>query len=248
MKVLALGKLALALTAFTLPPQAADTFEIAAIHPSHTDSMNTQMRGEPGGRYLIENVTLRSLIRNAYGLLPFQIVGEPKWTEVDRYDINAKNASGKDITSESLKPLLQGLLAERFHFKAHWETREEPVMALVVDKDGSKLTARTDTPQPGMNTSRISGKATARATGVPMVRLADELGFRLQRFVVDQTGLTGSYDFFLHWNPDTETPAEDSTEPPLATALHEQLGLKLVPTKGPVKVLVIDSAEKPTEN
>jgi uncharacterized protein (TIGR03435 family) len=248
MKALALGKLALALAGLTLPPQAADTLEVAAIHPSQADSVNTRIDPQPGGRLVIANATLRTLIRNAWGVLPFQIVGEPKWSETDHFDVNAKNASGQPITQDSMKPLLQGLLAERFHLKAHWETREEPVLALVVEKDGPRFAPTANPASHGLNNSRVSGRIVTRGTDASMELLANELGFRLQRFVVDQTGLPGHYDFVLHWNPDTETPAEDSTEPPLATALHEQLGLKLVPAKGRVKVLVIDSAGKPTEN
>ena len=246
MHVLTLTKLTLALaTCLALPQQSADTLEIAAIHTSRTDSMNTHIDTQPGGRLVIENATLRTLIRNAYGVLPFQIAGEPKWSETDHFDINARNASGQQMTSDSMKPLMQGLLADRFHLKAHWETREEPVFALVVEKDGPKFGLHADDPHHGMNSSRQPGKINMRGTDVTMTQLADELAFRQQRFVVDQTGLPGHYDFLLHWNPD---PGEDSTETSLPTALHEQLGLKLEPRKGPVQILVIDSAEKPTEN
>lgn len=247
MDLLFLGRITLAVSTLLLP-QAADTFEIAAIHPSKADSVNTRISTQPGGRFVVENATLRTLIRNAYDVLPFQIVGEPKWSEVDHFDINAKNASGQEITKDTSRPLVQNLLADRFHLKAHWETREQPVLALVVDKDGPKFKPTDNPATHGMNNSRAPGKIVSRGTDIPMSQLANEIGFRLQRFVVDQTSLSGHYDFVLHWNPDTETPAEDSTEPPLATALHEQLGLRLVPGKGSVQVLVIDAAEKPTEN
>lgn len=249
MNLLFLGRITLASVGIlALPQQPADTFEIAAIHPSHLDSMNTQIRPEPGGHLVVVNATLRTLIRNAYNVAPYQIVGEPRWSEVDHFDINAKNASGQDITQDSLRPLLESLLADRFHLQAHWETREQPILALVVDKDGPKFKPTATPTEHGMNTSRVPGRASARGSDVPITDLALEIGFRLQRSVADQTNLSGNYDFFLHWNPDTDTPAGDSTEPSLATALHEQLGLKLVPTRGPVQVLIIDKAEKPTEN
>jgi len=246
MKALVAGRMALALAAWLgLPQQSADTLEIAAIHVSHADSINTRIDTQPGGRLVIENATLRTLIRNAFGVLPFQLTGEPRWSETDHFDINAKNASGQQITPDSMKPMLQSLLADRFHLKAHWETREEPIFALVVEKDGPKFQPHADDPHHGMNSNRQPGKINMRGTDVTMTQLADELAFREQRFVVDQTGLPGPYDFVLHWNPD---PGEDSTETSLPTALHEQLGLKLEPRKGPVRLLVIDSAEKPTEN
>jgi uncharacterized protein (TIGR03435 family) len=244
MKILVFGGMALAVSAwFGLTPQAADTLEVVAIHPSRVDSMNTQINSRPGGHLVIVNATLRTLIRNAYGVLPFQLTGEPKWSETDHFDINAKNATGEEITSDSMKPLMQGLLADRFQLKAHWETRQEPIYALVLD-NGPKFSPYVDAPQRGMNSSRVPGKIIMRATDVSMTQLASELGFRLQRFVVDRTGLPGRYDFILHWNPDPE----DSTEPSLSTALHEQLGLKLESRKGPVPVLVIDSAQRPSEN
>jgi uncharacterized protein (TIGR03435 family) len=251
MQLLSFSRTALALVGlFALPPQQpADTFEIAAIHPTHADTTNTQIGSQTGGHFIAKNATLRTLIRNAYDVLPFQIVGEPKWSEVDHFDITAKTSGGQEITKENRGPLLQNLLAERFHLKTHWETREQPVLALVVDKGGPAFQVSGPSPAfHGLNNSRVPGKIITRGTDAPMSLLASELGFRLQRFVIDQTSLTAHYDFVLHWNPDTETPAEDSTEPPLATALHEQLGLKLVPTKGPVRVLVIETAERPTEN
>ena len=242
-----LGKAALALVAlFSLPPQAADTLEVAAIHPSRTDSLNTRIDPQPGGRLVIVNATLRTLLRNAYGVLPFQLVGEPKWSESDRFDIDAKNASGQQITQDTLKPLLQGLLADRFQLKAHWETREEPVYALVVENDGPKFKPHADASGGGMNTSRAPGKVTMRGTDVPITDLAANIAFHMQHFVMDETHLSGHYDFVLHWNPDTGEA--DSAEPSLATAMHEQLGLRLERRTGPVQMLVIDSAEKPTEN
>jgi hypothetical protein len=94
-----------------LPPQATDTLEVAAIHLSRADNLNTRIDPQAGGRLVIMNATLRTLIRNAYGALPFQLVGEPKWSESDRFDIDAKDASGQQITEDTIKPLILGLLA-----------------------------------------------------------------------------------------------------------------------------------------
>jgi uncharacterized protein (TIGR03435 family) len=244
MKIMNLGKVAL-VALLGLPLQAADTLEVAAIHPSRADSLNTRIDPQAGGRLVIVNATLRTLIRNAYGALPFQLVGEPKWSESDRFDIDARNASGEQITQDSLKPLLQGLLADRFQLRAHWETREASIYALVVEDDGPKFKAHVDTSEGGMNTSRVPGKIVMRGTGISMTDLAGNLGFHLGRYVIDQTHLSGRFDFLLHWDPDA---GEDSTEPTLATAMHEQLGLRLKPGRGPVQMLVIERAEKPSEN
>jgi len=232
-------------TAKDMAAHAADTLEVAAIHVSRADSLNTRIDPQPGGRLVIVNATLRTLIRNAYGALPFQLVGEPKWSESDRFDIDAKNASGLEITQNTFKPLLQGLLVDRFQLKAHWETHEARVFALLVEAGGPKFRTHVDESESGMNTSRVPGKVVMRGNGVPMADLAGNLSFHLQRYVIDETHLTGRYDFLLHWDPDA---TEDSTEPSLATAMHEQLGLRLKTGRGPVQVLVIERAERPTEN
>jgi uncharacterized protein (TIGR03435 family) len=75
----------------------------------------------------------------------------------------------------------------------------------------------------------------------------------LGRVVVDNTGLTGHYHADLHWTPDRGSSSEsnlasDAPELSIFTALQEQVSLKLVPTKGPVEVLVIDHVELPSEN
>jgi uncharacterized protein (TIGR03435 family) len=131
----------------------------------------------------------------------------------------------------------------------HWETREEPVYALVADKNGPKFQTHSDASGQGtgqgMNTRKRAGDAQMRGTDVPMSELASNLGNQLGRFVTDQTGLAGHYDFVLDWDPDQVV---DSTKPSLFTALKEQLGLKLESRKGPVQVLVIDSVERPSEN
>jgi uncharacterized protein (TIGR03435 family) len=77
----------------------------------------------------------------------------------------------------------------------------------------------------------------------------------LDRPVVDKTGLSGRYDFKLAWTPNESqfggiAPPEspESTEPDLFTAIQQQLGLKLEATRGPVEVLVIDKAERPSDD
>jgi uncharacterized protein (TIGR03435 family) len=246
MTLLATAPIALAVASlFTPVPQTPDTFEVAAIHQNISGAANTRIDLEKGGRLVIVNASLQTLIRNAYGVLPFQLSNLTGWPDETRFDINAKNASGEDITQDSLKPLLQNLLVDRFHLKAHWETREMPIYSLVTEKDGPKFKAHADAPDHGMNTSKQQGLVRMRGTDVPMSELAGNLANQLGRFVTDDTNLQGHYDFVLHWEPD---PTAESNEPSLFTALREQLGLRLESRKGPVKILVIDKAEKPADN
>ena len=250
MGLLVIGRVVtLALVGLTSQAQTRDAFEVTAIHPNQSGGVNTQISLPKGGRLIVVNASVKTLLRNAYGLLAFQFAGGPSWLDGDRFDINAQTGGAEEITPERLKPLLQNLLADRFRLRVHWETREEPVYALVADKNGPKFQTHSDASGQGtgqgMNTRKRAGDAQMRGTDVPMSELASNLGNQLGRFVTDQTGLAGHYDFVLDWDPDQGV---DSTKPSLFTALKEQLGLKLESRKGPVQVLVIDSVERPSEN
>jgi uncharacterized protein (TIGR03435 family) len=155
------------------------------------------------------------------------------------YDIKAK-AEGN--AGDDLWPMVQTLLADRFQLKFHRETRELPIYALVVAKNGAKLHAVSAAGLGvGMGKGRFNGR------GADMPTLASVLSNELGRLVFDRTGLSGFYDFTLTFEPD-DTRAADTAGPSLFTALQEQLGLRLEPQKGPVETLVIDHAEKPSAN
>ena len=232
----------LALFAQAEPPQS---FEVASIRRNLSGSQNTSINLSDGGRYTVTNGSLKTLIRNAYGVLSFQLAGEPGWIDSEMYDIEAKTSVPEKISQDQLKLLLQSLLADRFRLKVHWETRESTVYALLVDKGGPKFKAASSDERPGMNTRKGPEKATMTGTAQSMAVLASNLGNQLGRFAVDKTGLTGAFDFTFNW--DLQASA-DSTGPSLFTALKEQLGLRLESQKGPVEILVIDTAERASEN
>ncbi len=143
--------------------------------------------------------------------------------------------------------MLQALLAERFKLTLHRETKELPMYVLVVAKNGPKFKTTESETGISSNSSRTHWHVTAKGT---MRRFAEFLSEEAGRPVVDQTGLSGSYELTLDWTPDDAPAANDSAAgPSLFTALQEQLGLKLDATKGPVEILVIDRANRtPTEN
>jgi uncharacterized protein (TIGR03435 family) len=219
-------------------------FEVASIRPNLSGGANTQINIS-GGRLTVTNGSLKTLIRNAYGILGFQLAGEPRWIDTDMYDIVATTGGSEKISADQLKPLLQNLLADRFALKVHWETRETSVYALMVDKNGPKFKESSGTQEPGINTSKGSGKGRMRGTREPISILASNLGNQLGAIVLDKTDLQRAYDWTLEWSLD---PTVDSTEPSLFTALREQLGLRLNSQKGPMETLVIDSVKKPSEN
>jgi len=236
---------ALASCAIVSAAQPPVAFEAISIHRNISGSTNTHINTS-GGRVTITNATLKTLIRNAYDIQSFQFGGGPSWLDSDFYDIAATTGGAADIPQDQYRALIRSLLADRFHLKVHWETRQGDIYALVVAKNGPKMTENTDpSKEPGLNTSKFGHQGKMIGTKAPMLYLSSNLGNQLGRTVVDKTGLQGKYDWTLTWDPD---PNADSTNPSLFTAVQEQLGLKLDPQKGPVETLVIDSVEKPSEN
>lgn len=225
---------------FALSILAQSGFEVASIRPAANDSRGTSFDMFEGGRLRVTSVTLYGLIKSAWMLQGSQVAG-PGWLDGDRYDIEAKSGHPERIDTDHLQPLLQKLLADRFALKFHWETREQPVYALVVDKSGATLKENRDAPITILNTRRWAGTVRIVGTKVSMEQLARSIGTELGRVVVDKTELPGGYDVNFEWEAE---PAAESLSPSIFTALREQLGLKLESTKGPVKVLVVDSAQK----
>jgi bla regulator protein blaR1 len=187
-----------------------------------------------------------------FGFERVRILGGPDWINSDQYEIQAKIEDSLFAAMQKMTPaqqreqvdlMEQALLRDRFGLKVHFETREMPGFALVVAKGGPKLTAAKDG-----EVSRLTlggNEMTATATTIDQWSHAPFLGGRT---VVDQTGLKGTYDFTLTWS-DQPVGAEGGADvPSLFTAVQEQLGLKLVATKVPVEVIVIDHIEKPSEN
>jgi uncharacterized protein (TIGR03435 family) len=224
--------------------QSPPAFEVASIRRNLSGGMNTQINLSPG-RLTVTNGSLKTLIRNAYDILSFQLTGELRWLDADMYDIVATTGTGGKISQDQFQRLLQSLLADRFRLRVHWETRETSVYALLPDKNGPKLHPGSATQGPGINTQKGLGRVHMQGTAEPISILAGNLGNQLGRFVLDKTGLPGVYDWVLEWSPD---PAADASLPSLFTALREQLGLRLEAQKGPMEMLVIDNAERPSEN
>ncbi len=222
-------------------PETRPTFEVAAIKPSKASNDGTNIRSDPNGTLRVENATLKDLIRFCYQVGNDQISGGPKWFDVDRFDVLAKPESR--ARPEQVLQMMQRLLAERFQLVLRRESKEVKVYQLVVAKNGHKLREPKEGQEPGLQGKK--GQITAHAT--PMAIFAKYLSQRLGQPVVDQTGLAGSYDFTLEYEPDNgNDPA--GAGPSIFTAVQEQLGLRLQPGKGSIDLFVVDRAEKPSEN
>jgi uncharacterized protein (TIGR03435 family) len=255
-------------------PAALDyKYEVASIKPSKLT--NTRWIPSPDG-FNVSGVTLRWLLSAAFQILgDYSLSGGPAWLNSDRYDVEAKmdpdvaeafNKLSNDDRNAARQHMIQALLAERFGLVFHRETREMQVYMLVIGKNGSKLHEAKpgDTYPNGIKTSNGPGGAgvmtmmggpggtfIVTAQGVPLSSFIPQLSGNSGRPVIDKTGLTGIYDFTLTYALDQNASAGatfDSTGPSIFTAIQEQLGLKLEPGKGPVEVIVIDHAEKPSGN
>lgn len=236
---------------------AAQTLSyVASVKPNNSVEPRALSEYSPGGRFTATATTVTTLVRSAYRIQGYQLVGAPGWFSSKRYDISAKADESPAPTQQTL---LRAVLRDQFKLVVHEETRELPVFALARSdgRPGPRL-VKSDfdcaayaasphpAPAPGSavlcgarsNTGSFSGKAVA------MSQLAASLGFFAGRFVVDKTGLAGGYDMELTWTPD-EKSAAGADGPSLFTALQEQLGLKLIAERGPVNVLVVERAAEP---
>jgi uncharacterized protein (TIGR03435 family) len=190
-------------------------------------------------------MSARHLIRDAFAVKDFQILGEPAWLGNNNYDFVATTAAPIKLNDEVLQPYLQSLLADRFQLKYHRETKESPVYFLVAAKTGPKLTKHTGARGTDMDENGGKDKVAMSATKLTMAGLASWLARELDRPVIDHTTIGGEFDLKLEWSSEQ---IGESSGPSIFTALQEQLGLRLESGKGPVEMIVIDSIEKPSEN
>jgi uncharacterized protein (TIGR03435 family) len=222
----------------------SQSFDVVSVKPNNSGSGRSTENTNPG-RVIAENISARSLITQAFGVRQLQILGGPGWVTTDNFDISATTGTTKDLNDRELRPYFESLLTQRFGFKYHRETKDAPIYSLVAGKGGARLTPHEGEVNTSVNISSGSGKVSVNACCISMADFANLLSGRSDRIVVDNTGISGSYDVKLEWAPD---PAPESTIPSLFAALQEELGLRLEPARGPVEMIVIDSIEKPTEN
>jgi uncharacterized protein (TIGR03435 family) len=257
------------------------TFDVASIKPNHSGTEQLRFMMD-AGRFTANNATLKIVLEFAYHMKDSQISGLPGWADSEHYDIEAKQDDSsadakpklnRDEEGEQLRLMLQSMLADRFKLTLHHETKDLPLYALVVAKNGPKLhespAAPEDAGPPGPPTPngpqprgsiRMMGRGELSLNAVGLDMFAEVLSRQLGRLVVNKTGLTGKYDFTLKWTPDEGqgpmgggpprdgAPPPDANGPTIFTAVQEQLGLKLDSQKGPTDTIVIDHVEKPSGN
>jgi len=193
--------------------------------------------------------SLKNLIRVAYNAWSPSQIEAPAWMESATFDVVANVPPG--ATREQANLMLQNLLADRFQLKAHRATKELPIYALMVAKNGSKLKESVNDPNAPKGRGTIGSGARKRFefNSWTMASFASALESDVARPVVDMTGLKGTYDIRLEFAETKSAGSPDPQAPELFTALTEQLGLRLESRRGPADVLIIDSAlRQPTEN
>jgi uncharacterized protein (TIGR03435 family) len=250
------------------------TFEVASIHqsPPADSYLVGGSFSAHSSAFRATNFEVADLLAVAYDVRRDEIQGLPDWRAM--FTVQAKSDSAvdkrlaqltKDQEEMEQQHMVQALLADRFKLKIHWETQQGPTYDLVVGKKGPKMQPAKgdppsaeevkewgDRPIPPLyqrGGSRDGFEFVARACS--MTDLAETLAGQFSRPVVDRTGLKGKYDFTLHYldaHLSDRSADDQNPTPTLDMAIQDQLGLKLSPAKGPIKLLVIDHIEKPSEN
>ena len=271
-------------------------FDVVSIRRSQAGKCGPFLQFAPGGRTRA-TISVKYLIEAAYGLKDAQVEGGPSWIDSECYEIEAKPDHSVGVAldklpfdqrKEKIGEMFQSVLRDRFKLTIGHTTKDLPVYLLVVAKNGPKMKpspefsppadpAAAEAPPPnprnGVRPKTRGGLMMRRghleSAGVDMPMLVGALSTVTQRVVIDNTGLSGSYEFTLDWTPADTQPRQNSPEgvagqaggrqgpveptseangPDLFTAIQEQLGLKLEAKKAPVDVLVIQHVEKPSAN
>jgi uncharacterized protein (TIGR03435 family) len=258
-------------TAWTIPdpppppvPMAANAkpeFTVATIKPSSPDAPRGGY-GFRGQDVTTTNVTVNWMIKLAYNVHARQIEGGPAWLDSAKYDTVGRPDTPGQPSRDQMKLMIQKLLADRFQLKFHTEKRELPVYAMVVLKSGAKIVVSAGDPNafPGIGFAQGPGVLSLIGRNTTLDGVANALQSNvLDKPVVNQTGLTGRYDFDLKFTPDptqianfgagAPAAAADLDAPPdIFAAFTQQLGLKLESTKAAVDVMVIEKIERPSDN
>ena len=246
------------------PPQRLDSFDVVSIKRNISGSQDMAINVPNGTAYNVGNTPMRGTIMRAYQVK--NLAGVPAWVDDERYDITAKS-TGKPSPDE-VSAMLRTMLADRLKLTGHIEPRELSVYALIVAQPGhpglKPVTLDCDAVRAARDAAVKTGQTPVSAAngappcsyswfggaissgGIPLQMFAGLLDYVAGRVVVDQTRLTGRYEFTLRFTPPGTPPADGS--PDFFTAIQEQLGLRLVATRAPVDTFVIDHIERPTEN
>ena len=239
---------------------AANIARARELHPYDVVSIKQNVNGNDDGRiniddhglFTVTNMPLYWIMEFAYDVKQDQLVNLPDSVGDTRFDITAKvlppSAGSPPLQSDvDMQAMIILLLESRFHLKAHLEPRIKPVYDLVVAKGGPKIKlSQDDLHANGWNINGADTKKVLTCKDARMSDLADALSDEAGRKVIDKTGLTGHADITLKWSDDVAQTQGGADVISIFTAVEEQLGLKLQPSRGPVDTLVVDHIEMPS--
>lgn len=264
--VLTLVLLTAGVTAQTQDPPALD---VVSIKRNTSRSGGMSMSSRPGGVSVMINGPISSIFGRAYPSDSRDIINAPDWLSTERYDVTARVTGNP--TQEQRLELWRALFAERMKLKAHYETREFPTYALILARSDGRLGPRMQRtvdcaalsaanradgatpPAPAITAVGVPqcgmrmGRDRLESGGILLASFADSISSAAGRTVFDKTGLEGFYEFTLEYAPQRLGAGGAPDErPDIFTALQEQLGLRLEPTRTAIQVPVIDHIERPT--
>jgi uncharacterized protein (TIGR03435 family) len=253
----------LSVTAWAQQAPVTPTFEAASVKYNSETPGRGDIQRDPG-RVTYRNIRLLQLIMLAYHLDASQIEG-PSWLGAERYDVVAKIP--ESVSPSQVPIMLQALLAERFGLKVHREAQVRPVYALVVAPGGPKMTPAATAPPPAnIPEGTIRRTVTISSSGPMILRnttiegLIHAFSHRLDRPIIDRTGIEGAFDITLDLrlnpgtapprsSPDEASPGGNEPEAAVVSAALRDLGLRLESQKASVDILIVDAVRKiPTEN
>ena len=225
-------------------------WDVVTVKPSDPAARYDQI-DQHGRHVTFQFETVQMLLVIGYSVQKGQIVDAPDWVKTERWDIDGLVDRDGQMDLAQLQTMIRKALAERFGLRLHKDKREMSVYALTVTKGGPKMTANTSNPN-GLLDQQLrdgNGQHTEELKNFAISDLALILEFRVDRPIVDRTGLKGRYDGTLKWTYDEDrAPTDGSAAPSLFTAIQEQLGLKLEPVKTQADVLVVDKVNMPGAN
>jgi len=218
------------------------SFDVVSIKRNTSGPPGPRWGGTPA-QYQMTNGPVSALIYEGFNPQVYELPGAPAWVFSDGYDVIATMSGTPDRDARAA--MLRAMLVDRFKLKARVETQDRPVYALVVARPGQlgpalKLSSQQDCAASDARCGYGIDSGRLVAVGRPIDTL-NSISSAAGRIIVDKTGLKGIYDFTLQYS----TSRPDET-PSIFAAIEEQLGLKLVPDRAPLSVVIVDSIERPT--
>jgi uncharacterized protein (TIGR03435 family) len=252
----------------------AEAFEVASIRQNASGERAMTYHMPAGSQLLVTNMPVFEIIKLAYQLQSYQLVDGPGWITAERYDIVAKPPEGIQVTPRTFPLMLRRLLAERFGLTVRGESRPMSVYRLTRLRDDGKLGEKiqqSDLDCEPAARGRVNGAAQQAVerppnrfgtppciiainrgrlgiSGLPLSTFVTWLAPMVNRFIVDDSRLTGAWDIDLTYTRPGADPSSASDPPSIFTAIQEQLGLKLESGIAPVDVIVITAISRPTQD